>query len=461
MLIELNNVWSRLVQASEPERQFVQGYLSFDNAKARYAGKATFCLLHPINGVFLSGFVPLIQKNAITEGFQVSLLDRRVAPCAPDLTADLSWLRDYQRAAVMRIVERERGIIAHATGLGKSEVVIALMRILPCRWLFMVHRTSLVEQTADRFDLRALEHRTGEEPAGRIGEGRWQAGKRVTFATFQTLYEGLSRGDPRTLELLKSAQAIAVDEAHTLPSATHLKVVTATVNARWRVGLSGTPLSRGDRKSIYALGALGPIVHEVRAEEGQRRGVLAKAEIRFVPCFQTHGSRSYNTVYRDLVTRSDRRNALLVSLCQRAEKPCLLFVRETDHGRTLEKALWRAGIRCAFIYGQHSTDWRNTVHKQLERAALDVVIASVIDQEGVDLPFLRSVVIACGGESVIATLQRLGRGMRIERDTSGNVIKDSFQAFDVLDQGQRWLERHAEARKASCLEQGFSTIVES
>lgn len=460
MLIQQGNVYSRLVLAQDNERQWLRDYLSFDNAAARYTGTDVFCLLNAISSVFMSGFIPLIQKAGARDGMMINVLDKRVAPCTFDSTADLGWLRDYQRAALDRIVEKKVGIVSHATGGGKTDTFVGLTRALPCHWLFAVHRAGLVQQAADRFDLRALEHKTGAAPAGRIGEGAWSVGERVTCATFQTLYDGLTRKDPRVLALLKSTEGFAVDECHTIASKTFLKVACSTPNAHYRVGFSGTPLARGDRKSIYALGAIGPIVHEMRAEQLVQAGMLAKAEIRFIPCFQTHASKSYQAVYSALISKGERRNAIIVDLCKRAEKPGLVFVREVAHGHLLEKLLWRAGLRAAFVYGEHSTDWRKSLAKRLKSGDLDVIVASVVWREGEDFPFLRSVINAAGGEGVIGTLQQLGRGMRIEKNAAGDVIKSTFEAYDILDTGQHWLQRHAEARKAACLEQGFSTIVE-
>ena len=98
----------------------------------------------------------------------------------------------------------------------------------------------------------------------------------------------------------------------------------------------------------------------------------------------------------------------------------------------------------------------------------DVLICSVIFQEGEDVPDLRSVVIGSAGKSVIATLQRIGRGMR---RASG---KDEFEVFDVADlgcgcmsgpashrhPGCKWLDKHTRDRIKAYTTEGHETVLE-
>ncbi len=60
--------------------------------------------------------------------------------------------------------------------------------------------------------------------------------------------------------------------------------------------------------------------------------------------------------------------------------------------------------------------------------------------------------IANGGRSVIAALQRIGRGMRVTSD------KNTFQVWDVADHGCKLLERHTKARVRAYTSQGYETV---
>lgn len=461
MWLAITNSTTQLLNFTPEEREFVAGYLSFEDDKARFTrGGDRLCLLSSWNNNFPTGFVPLVQKAAIAEGFKVDLIDKRVKPCEFDKTADLAWLRDYQLEAVKRIVARTRGICSQSTGSGKTEIATALARALPCKWLFVVHRVGLAHQAADRFELRAKEHGIYTDSVGRIGEGAWSVGDRYTCATFATLHDGLKAKSKRVIDLLNSIDGFIVDECHTIPSISHLNVTSAMPNAYWRIGLSGTPLARGDKKSIYALGAIGPVIHKITSEQLIQEGVLARPKVRMSRCVQKIASTIWSNVYMQGVTDSRTRNALLVQQVLRAEKPALVFVKGIPHGKLLTRMILQAGVRADFAYGDHSVDYRNSMCARLKSGSIDVLVASVIFNEGIDLPFLRSVIMGAGGKSMIETLQRLGRGMRIEKNAQGNVIKDTFELWDVLDEGNKWLAKHARERRQAYLNQGFEVIVE-
>jgi superfamily II DNA or RNA helicase len=122
-------------------------------------------------------------------------------------------------------------------------------------------------------------------------------------------------------------------------------------------------------------------------------------------------------------------------------------VQQTKHGQSLCKTLHRAGTKVEYVDGGDDIEVRRAAVKRLVRGDIDVLICTVIFNEGIDIPLLQSVVIASGGASSIAAIQRVGRGMR---KASG---KDTFEVWDVRDQGNKWLERHTKARlKAYAIE---------
>lgn len=463
MWIELQNTHASVVRATQQELRWLSDFLSFKDARAHFrhgGGDGTVRMFNLATQKFHTGLMANVRKGAERDGIEIQLGDRRQRPCEPDPAADLGWLRDYQLAAVEAVKKRTRGIVKAATGAGKTEVAVGLTRAIPCRWLFLVHRSTLVEQTAERYA-----RRTGLQ-AGVIGEGRWEVADRFTVATFQTLARALAKGDARAKHLLEQAQGIIVDECHVLPADSFLRVAMTARNAYWRVGLSGTPLDRDDRRSLLAIAALGRIIYEIESDVLIKAGVLARPTIRLMPVAQQIDKPTWQGVYGEGVVRSAKRNRAVVACVLRAEKPCLVFVKEIKHGQLLVKALEKAGVRSSFVWGSHETSQRQSAVKQLVRGDLDALVCSVVFQEGLDVPELRSVVIASGGKSVIAALQRIGRGMRRDDKTG----KTTFEVFDIHDErcsrgcdhaGCRWMERHTRARTRAYAREKFETIVEA
>jgi len=281
MKLTVGNITALVSDASEDDERWLREYLAFEDAGAKFrrrfrkSGDGRLLLYNLWRHSFPAGLVSTVLRGAAEIGLAIEVVDGRARPCEPDPAADLGWLRDYQRAAVDACLKQTVGIVKSVTGSGKTEMFIALTRALPCRWLMLVHRTTLVRQAAERYELR-----TGEQ-AGIVSEGHWDDAPRFVCASFQTVLAGLRSTDAahraRTTALLEGVQGVIVDEAHVVPAATTRAILTKAKHAYWRFGFSGTPLDRGDQRSIFAVAVLGPIIHEVNGRELVAAGVESES----------------------------------------------------------------------------------------------------------------------------------------------------------------------------------------
>jgi superfamily II DNA or RNA helicase len=454
------NIWTQLVNYSTIERLWVDEYTSCEMS-AYYAGgwgaidgSNRFRMMHVLTNQFPSGLLPMILVDAAKAGFLCEVEDiRGPAPCFIDDFADLDWLRDYQKAAAWAAADAGRGLIKVPTAGGKTEIFVGLTRILPCEWLFVVHRSSLTGQGARRFELR-----TGEK-AGEWSGGEWHPGSaNVTVSTFQALHSSLRSKDAkvkkRCKEFLSTMRAICVDEVHGVPADSFYKVAMSMPNCYYRFGLSGTPLDRGDKETLRTIGAIGPLVYKIKAKVLADAGVLTMPTVYMIPCKQEGTtSADWHTTYRQFIVESTVRNALVVEMTKRAVKPCLLFVDQLDHGLDLMSQLEHQGFRVGFVHGEHWEEKRSQFIKELVDAKIDVLISTVVFQEGVDIPELESIVNAGGKASTVGVLQRMGRGMRVAKGKSG------FEVWDIKDRGQEWLQNHANDRLKAYKKAGHTPIM--
>lgn len=459
MRIELDNVHCSVHEATDNDIRWLRSYLTFIDERKSFVSRGgrakrvkppKVSLFDDITWEFPSGLLPHVYRSARQKGIGVEIIDNRGECPQRDSKADLEWLRPYQRDAVENAVLRQRGIIWAPTGSGKGEMAVALPRVIPEPWLFLVHRSGIMHQTAERYDRRNREHGLALEPASVFGDGRYEVGKRFTVGTFQTVRARI--GTPEGQLLTRRTVGVLVDECHVTPSETYARCIDGLKNARFRLGTSGTPLARDDKRSLVAVGALGPVIFRIRSEELIRAGVLSKPEIKALRVEQSVWKPTWQGIYGAAVVRSAVRNGAVANMTMRAEKPCLVFVKELRHGEILKKVLERAGLTVAFVRGATKEGSRSTAKAMLNRGDLDAVIASVVWQEGIDIPELRSVVIASGGKSVIAALQRIGRGMRITDE------KQSFEVWDIKDMGISSLEKHSRRRFAAYRSEGYEVI---
>jgi superfamily II DNA or RNA helicase len=456
MKIRLENTRSKITERSAEEHVWLDDFLSFREAvfrKGRFGVTRTeqlTSMFNKKNDTFPSGLLPQIKKAAHECGVELHIDDGRVPICDYDLGANLEWLYDYQFEAVQAVAKTQRGILHLTTGAGKTDIFCGLCKAFPCHWLFVVHRADLMHQAAERWKKRG-----GHEP-GICGDSTWAPDpkRRLTVATFQTLSRGLSNKDKKVLDLLRDAEALCVDENHTCAANEFNKVAMETRRAYYRVGLSGTPLDRSDKRAIYTIGALGPVIYRVKPKQLIDLGILAQPKIKAVKLTQQHKSEGWQAAYKHLVAQSHVRNVLIVELAKKAAKPSFVFVKNVDHGKLLTKALRESGIKTEFVWGQKATSTRAQAIKDLRYGNLDVIVCSVIFQEGIDVPELKSVINAAGMKSTIAALQRIGRGMR-----SDGGKKADFEVWEVFDRGNKHIQAHALARMRAYKKEGHTVEI--
>lgn len=457
MKIKYSHTWCKLLEYTKSEMAWLDDYTSVEVRVYRPGqwGKIEdrYRMLDYISKQFPSGFVSMLCKAAQRDGvnFEITNLEALEPVVKPDLSADISWLRDYQHEAVLACCKHQRGLIKAPTGSGKGELIIALTRIIPCEWLFVVHRADLVEQTARRYQLR-----TGEQAGIWSAQRGWRRGTcNITVATFQSIWSAYRKRDQRVHELLDSVQGLLVDECHAQAATSFTNVSMLLSNASYRLGFSGTPLNKSDKDNIRIIGVLGPIIHRVRTETLIDAGILSKPTIYMAPCPQkTSTDSSWADTYRDMIVRSITRNKLVIDMVKQAKKPALVFVEEIEHGEILQELLRLQGIRSDFANGDDHTSVRqHKIRKLVDEGHYDVLICSVVFQEGIDIPELASVVNAAGKKSIVAALQRIGRGMRTAAG------KTTFEVYDVLDRGQRWLSDHANQRMNAYQKEGHQILV--
>ena len=432
-----------VVSATLNERDWLQRYLTLDPPKRSAYKTYPIRLYRGANVHFGTGLLISIQTAAREAGIVINITDGRIDPPPLDPTADTSWLYDYQERALHISLERKTGLLWLPTGSGKTEIAIALANSVKGEWLFLVHRATLADQAAERY-----KQRTGKT-AGRVRGGTWtglRKSERFTVATFQSLWR--HRNKPIVRDMLSQIRGIIVDEAHTAAAKTYHELIMQTVKANYRIGLSGTPLNRTDNKSAFVVSALGPPIFKLEAGELIDKGVIAKPNITMVKIHQPPAERPtvYNTVYESHVVKSAIRNGAIVNMLRQAPKPALVFVRKLNHGRKLAAMISASGMECDLVTGKDFTESRERKIKNLKKGKTDVLVCTVVFQEGVDIPDLRTVVIASGGSSVIAALQRIGRGMRVSDNKSSCIV------IDVHDTGEYFLENQSKKRKKDKIE---------
>ena len=451
MNFEVFNTTTRVSSLTATEDAWLRHVLSHSKAVKGYMGITKgyqdLSFYDSPTRSFPSGLLPLVSDMAREAGHEIFFEDMRVKPCLPS-EVDIPFLQDelrgkYQSDAIEAGVAWGRGIWWCPTGFGKTQLAIGIAKRLPCRWAFIVDEASLLDQTIDRWNVWDLDN----EPAGILGAGRWQDA-RFVVATYQTLMAKIN--DPTVQRWVESIGGLLLDETHVVAAPEYYKTAMRFHNAYWRIGLSATPLSRGPWENLHVMAVTGRVIYRAEIPEMVNAGVLAMPVVEMVPFEHKEASAAtWQGVYGELVVRNLRRNSEVVNRATTGELPCFVFVKQINHGDDLLAKILKKGMRAEFLWAEATLRERKAAMKRMVDGELDIIVTNRIFQKGIDVPNLRSIVIAAGGRSVVDALQRVGRGMRVVPG------KRAFTVVDFMDKGNDWLLRHSRERRIAYKNAGY------
>ena len=406
-------------------------------------------------------------------------------------------LRDYQYESVEKGLASSRGIINVATNGGKTEIACGIIKsILPHlkkgqRIAFFTHSTEIFNQSAKRLSERL------QIKVGKIGAGTWdeQQVTVVMIPTIQKYYkkpkkptatkklkdlqaeskrlkdlslrdksykdeyknaqeavkeytkqqmEKLNDGYNKGKGFLDSLVGFIADEAHHSSSDTWYNIFMSLENCYFRYGLTGTVDESNEINLFRLYGCTGKIVKKVTNKFLIENGYSAKPVVYFLPIdTKSIDYVDYQTA-RDqgIINNKERNQAFVDKVLERAKsgKQCLIIVNETTHGEIILNMLSDQGITVDFTHGEMTKTHRQKVLDRLDEGSLDVLIATSILDEGVDVSGINCLFLMAGGKSMRQMLQRIGRGLRKKEDGSG------LEVYDALDYHNEFLVDHTAER---------------
>jgi superfamily II DNA or RNA helicase len=209
------------------------------------------------------------------------------------------------------------------------------------------------------------------------------------------------------------------------------------------VGLSATPI-REDGETMRLEAALGNVVYKIDRKDLINMGFLSNAVVRYVDVdYVVEPFLNYADEYKRYIVENDKRNNLIASIANAEvihyKKKVLILVNHIQHGEKIQK-LTDASV---FLNG-------GVVDRTVDLTKTDIIIATSIFNEGVDLPSLDVLILAGGGKSSIQLTQKVGRVLRVAANKAGAIV------YDFKDRG-RYLFKHYKRRRA-LLEADFEVI---
>ena len=403
-------------------------------------------------GKFPTGLLHHVTTHLLNKGVKFKVKDKRGykfdASNIPVMLGDYI-LRDYQIEAVRQLMRRQNGIAHMATNAGKTLVFSTMISMLEeARSVVIVHSRDLLYQVSD-----VVADLTGFT-VGRIGDGLCETDEQVLVISIDTLRTKFKR----ISSACKDVSMMIVDECHHSSASGTFKLLSKFPPNRVhrRYGVSGTPLHYNVLDDLHVIGLLGPIVTTVTNLELIEQGYSIMPMIHMHPInVKPDNDLEYREAYDQLIVDNDSRNVQILRLIEDLYEtgPVLIMVDRIRHGKKLMNLIYETGLswmNVQFATGEMDSEERQYLLDQM-RSGRRIAVISTVFREGIDVPNLCGLIIACGGSggSHIKLLQMIGRVIRHKEGFQ------TVQVHDFIDYGSKYLRKHSNERMQLYLKEGF------
>lgn len=401
---------------------------------------------------FATGFLPMISSYLTELGFDIDVEDERTN--LPVLKQDIDleigeWtMRDYQADMVktadnyINVGGKElyfpRGIWDAATNAGKTSAMAGLHNnVEGAKTLFLLSKQDAFKQMVEYFSTM---YDVGQVRSGYVKFTDF------TVAMAKTLYNRIAKKDMSVLQHIAKVNVLFVDETHEAGASDYSKLLQA-IPAGMRIFVSGTPLDNDDPvNNLITVGLSGKILYKITNKDLIGMGVSLNPKINVLlnkPAGQPKYD-SYVTAYEDVVKFSPERIELIAGIIKEHEdKQILITFKEKDHGKFMYEQLVERfpylQNESAYIHGESPN--RYSAVEAFKKNKMQVLIASMILKQSINIPNIQVLVMAHGGKSKIVLKQFIGRAIRDDGESEDVIV------YDFYDEG-KYVSAHSKKRLA-------------
>ena len=376
-----------------------------------------------------AGFLSQIEQFASKHNLELVIDDQRLTTQSTSYNPDIA-LRPEQKRAAQELLQHNRVILEAKPGFGKTITALYCIAKIKQPTLIIVHTRTLMHQwrkhAVDRLGLE-------KNDIGVIGENKWQIGRKVTIASYQTLAR-------RGVEDIKdSFGLVVVDECHHVPARTFTTVLK-NLPAKRVIGLTATAFRRDELDRLMTF-YLGPIVkasqpNAATTDNTQLSSMIPIKLIIKQTDFELAGHQpvEFHEIASQLIANSERNLIVaedVVTALSSGGK-CLVLTERIDHCETLLALIRKQhkGVRAAIAKGSGSKKEREKLAKRIRQPRFQLLIATgKLIGEGFDWPELTHLFLVFPFTWKGKLIQYIGRLQR------GAGFKQEAMLYDYVDYG--------------------------
>ena len=383
-------------------------------------------------------------------GIRVEVRDVR-NPGTPVETAFLGQLTPEQQTAADALLRHDNGVLAAATGFGKTVVAASVIASRRTSTLVLVHRLQLMDQwlaqLAAFLDLPVAS-------IGQIGGGRRNPRGLVDVGVIQSLVRNREVDD-----IVAGYGHLVVDECHHLP-AVSFEAVARRAKAQYVLGLSATVTRRDGHHPIIFMQCGGVRYRATARAQARRRPFRHRAILRptafRLPADMDTERPSIQQVYGALAADGARNGLILddARAALEAGRSPILLTERREHARRLAESLAESARNVLVLRGGMGTRERRALMQRLEEipeteervlVATGRYVGEGFDDARLDTLFLT---MPFSWRGTLA--QYVGRLHRLHPE------KREVRVHDYLDEQVPMLRRMSEKRVAGYRNLGYS-----
>lgn len=422
--------------------------------------------------------IPQAVKNKI---FELRSPDRPYSLPA----GSSKWV--HQDIAVKTFLEKEHGILAMATGTGKT---VTAMKII--NKLFdsgEIRRVVITMYGNDLLDQWAIQ----------IRENYKNKQINYHYASQKMMKDFVMHPDDSILILSRDARNLSklldlfdrlpgdyrndtlfvFDEVHGAGSNTFVENLSGRLSPyRYRLGLSATPEREYDEAgNDFLLNEIGEVIFEFTLQDAIQKGILC--EFNYIPlpyvlsdeeklkkrkiiaAFNAKKESGEPVDEKDMFTQLALVNKTAVNkleefeslISQRPEllQKCIIFVQTMEYGAKLQEIL----VRYSDKYHTYYADDEKINLENFAAGKIDCLLTCKKVSEGIDISSVTNIILFSSDRSRLVTMQRIGRALRLDKNNPEKkatvvdfVIEDSEENDNNADADRaEWLTDLSQTRR--------------
>ena len=423
--------------------------------------------------------VPTAVKERI---FQLRTSNR---PYKKHDSASNRWV--HQDMAVEKFIEKEHGILAMATGTGKTVTAIKIINRLfdeskIRRVVITMYGNDLLDQWSkqirESFKNKQIHYHYGSHK--RMNDFIMHPDEAILLVSRD------SNNLTKLLNLLDKAPGnykddtlFIFDEVHGAGSQSFVENLTGKLSPyKYRLGLSATPEREyDDVGNEFLLNEIGEIIFEFNLEDAIKKGILC--EFNYIPLpyelteAEKHKKKKIIAAFnakkesgepydeKEMFTQLSLVNKTAINKIEEFEvliskRPelldkCIIFVQTMEYGKQLQEVL----IKYTDKYHTYYADDEKINLENFAEGKINCLLTCKKVSEGIDISSVTNIFIFASDRSMLVTTQRIGRALRLDKNNpekKANVIdfilEDIGENDNNADQERKeWLTKLSETRR--------------